>query len=187
VWEKFCVFLHDRHSLIRAFAVDNNYLKITIGLRSKIRKETSYVFFFIEGRDDNTEVRIYLSHRLVLDICFGYLVVRLPSSCSSYCTMSKMITREDVLYQLATVIDPELHIDIVALGLIYEVVVKRDSVRVVMTLTTPGCPLAPIIDSMIKEALSPLGDIEVVVELVWDPPWTKEMMAEEARLKLEMM
>lgn len=84
---------------------------------------------------------------------------------------------------LAQVIDPELHIDIVSLGLIYEVKVGKEEIKVEMTLTTPGCPLAPVIDRMVKEVLSPM-ERRVVVELVWDPPWVKEMMSEEARLKL---
>lgn len=97
-----------------------------------------------------------------------------------------MITKVKVMEKLAKVMDPELHIDIVSLGLIYEVKVKGRKVKVEMTLTTPGCPLAPIIDRMIKEALEPLGS-EVELELVWDPPWTKDMMNEEARVKLGML
>lgn len=85
-----------------------------------------------------------------------------------------------------TVMDPELHIDIVSLGLIYDVIIKDKQVTVEMTLTTPGCPLAPIIDRMIKEALEPLG-LSVTLVLVWDPPWTKDMMTEEGRLKLGMI
>lgn len=88
--------------------------------------------------------------------------------------------------RLATVMDPELHIDIVSLGLIYSVGIKGKMVVVEMTLTTPGCPLAPIIDRMIKEALEPLG-VDVTLELVWDPPWTPDLMAEEAKLTLGMV
>lgn len=84
--------------------------------------------------------------------------------------------------------DPELNVDIVSLGLIYSVSPKKTGksilVRVEMTLTTPGCPLAPVIDRMVKEALEPLGVDAVEIDLIWDPPWTKEMMSEEARLKL---
>lgn len=84
---------------------------------------------------------------------------------------------------LTTVMDPELHIDIVSLGLIYGVQESRTRVKVEMTLTTPGCPLAPVIDRMIKEALLPLGK-QVELELVWDPPWTMDLMTEEAKLTL---
>jgi metal-sulfur cluster biosynthetic enzyme len=94
--------------------------------------------------------------------------------------MATKTTSSRVYQLLATVMDPELHIDIVALGLIYDVVIRqmanvKTQIHVTMTLTTPGCPLAPVIDRMIKEALEPLG-AEVELELVWDPPWTKEMM-----------
>ena len=114
-----------------------------------------------------------------------------------------------VMARLATVMDPELHIDIVSLGLIYSVTVSQchsvtepqrpqshsvtvsqRQVKIIMTLTTPGCPLAPVIDRMVKEAVSELEGIEeenVIVNLEWDPPWTKDMMSEEARLKLGMM
>lgn len=87
---------------------------------------------------------------------------------------------------LSTVMDPELHIDIVSLGLIYAVEILPDKIRVIMTLTTPGCPLAPIIDQMIREALAPLK-IKTELDLVWDPPWTQDMMSEEAKLQLGMV
>lgn len=98
-----------------------------------------------------------------------------------------MITKEQVYKQLSTVMDPELHIDIVSLGLIYHVDVEEDQIKVTMTLTTPGCPLAPVIDKLIKKALSFLKAKDVRVELVWEPAWTKEMMSEEAKLTLGMI
>lgn len=99
------------------------------------------------------------------------------------CTMETKTDKQQVYARLKKVMDPELHIDIVSLGLIYEVNISQNKIKVVMTLTTPGCPLAPIIDRMIKEALEPLG-LAVELELVWDPPWAKDMMSEEARLTL---
>lgn len=95
-----------------------------------------------------------------------------------------MITKEQVIEKLKTVMDPELHIDIVSLGLIYEVVVRKDLVKIVMTLTTPGCPLAPVIDKLVREAIAPLGTFKIELELVWEPAWTKERMSEEGKLKL---
>lgn len=92
-----------------------------------------------------------------------------------------------VMKALASVIDPELHINIVELGLIYDVEVKGDQVVVVMTLTTPGCPLAPIIDEMVKKALAELKLTKVSVRLVWEPAWNIRMMSEEAKLKLGMI
>jgi metal-sulfur cluster biosynthetic enzyme len=83
--------------------------------------------------------------------------------------------------------DPELHIDIVGLGLIYRVMIQEKKIKVVMTLTTPGCPLAPEIDRLVREALKPLGEYEVELELVWEPAWSKEKMSEEAKLQLGMI
>jgi metal-sulfur cluster biosynthetic enzyme len=97
-----------------------------------------------------------------------------------------MITKEHVLDRLKMVMDPELHVDIVSLGLIYKVSVKNKQIKVVMTLTTPGCPLAPLIDKLVRGAIKPLGEYELDLELVWEPAWTKERMSEEAKLKLGM-
>jgi metal-sulfur cluster biosynthetic enzyme len=98
--------------------------------------------------------------------------------------MQTKITKKEVYQQLSSVMDPELHIDIVSLGLIYSARVTGRNIYIEMTLTTPGCPLAPIIDRMVKEAMEPLGAEKIELDLVWDPPWTKEHMTEEARLKL---
>jgi len=104
-----------------------------------------------------------------------------------------MITSDIIYTQLKTVIDPELHINIVDLGLIYDVVVTQDEalqpfVKITMTLTTPGCPMAPMINTMIKDALFSLKEIDVNksvdVEVTFDPPWTMDMMTEEARAEL---
>lgn len=86
---------------------------------------------------------------------------------------------------LKTVIDPELHIDIVALGLIYDVIVDDQLIDVVMTLTTPGCPLAPMIDRMVNQALEKVAEgRKIKVSLVWDPPWSLDKMSDEARAEL---
>lgn len=97
------------------------------------------------------------------------------------------LTEDNVRQALATVIDPELQIDIVSLGLIYNVKIEDNQVVIKMTLTTPGCPLAPVIDQMVRESLYGLvedTDQDVVINLTFDPPWIVEMMSEEARLEL---
>ncbi|MFZ1721740.1 MAG: iron-sulfur cluster assembly protein [Microgenomates group bacterium] len=106
------------------------------------------------------------------------------------------ITKELVITALKKVIDPELHIDIVSLGLIYEVVIRekqvaegaREHIHVLMTLTTPGCPLIGVFDKMVKDAVLEIEEIEseqdVTVELTFDPPWIPEMMDEVARAEL---
>lgn len=109
---------------------------------------------------------------------------------------SQPVTSEMVYAGLQTVIDPELHIDIVSLGLIYEVVVTQKTdeagkdypfVRILMTLTTPGCPLASVFDTMVKDSLGGIAALDrknIFVELTFDPPWTADMMSEEARAEL---
>lgn len=95
-----------------------------------------------------------------------------------------MITKEQVYEKLKKVMDPELFIDIVSLGLIYDVIVEENKIKVIMTLTTPGCPLAPVIDQLVREALKPIGEYEIVLDLVWEPAWTKDRMSDEAKLQL---
>lgn len=98
------------------------------------------------------------------------------------------VTVDAVRKALATVIDPELQIDIVSLGLIYNVTIENENkVAIRMTLTTPGCPLAPVIDQMVREALFGLvedTEQDVTIDLTFDPPWIPDMMTEEARLEL---
>lgn len=104
---------------------------------------------------------------------------------------------EQLIYdRLKTVMDPELNIDLVSLGLIYDVSVstrqtpegERQQVHIVMTLTTPGCPLAGVFDKLVKDALFGLPDLDpeqdVTVELTFDPPWVQDMMSEEAKAEL---
>ena len=100
-----------------------------------------------------------------------------------------MITSALITEKLKNVIDPELHIDIVSLGLIYEVTVSpAKSVHILMTLTSPGCPLAGVFGSMVKDALRDIEGLDVdksvSVELTFDPPWTSDSMSEEAKAEL---
>ena len=92
---------------------------------------------------------------------------------------------EKIKKALEEVIDPELGINIVDLGLVYEVREDEGKASIEMTLTSPGCPLAGVIDRMVREeVLSVEGVKEVDLQLVWDPPWTPEHMSEEARVEL---
>ncbi|NCN45381.1 MAG: hypothetical protein COU63_01505 [Candidatus Pacebacteria bacterium CG10_big_fil_rev_8_21_14_0_10_36_11] len=100
-----------------------------------------------------------------------------------------MVLTEEIIRQaLATVIDPELQVDIVSLGLIYKIELKKaEKVKITMTLTSPGCPLAPIIDDMVRQSMFGIvDDVEQDVEIVltFDPPWVPDMMSEEVRLEL---
>src|ERR1700758_4181821 len=94
-----------------------------------------------------------------------------------------------VLEALKTVRDPEIPMDLVELGLIYELLVKQGGiVYVEMTLTTPACPVAASMPGEVEAAIRAVpGVTDVRVKLVWTPPWTPELMSEEARLELGML
>lgn len=86
---------------------------------------------------------------------------------------------------LKGVIDPELGVNIVDLGLIYGVFINEGEVRIEMTLTSPGCPLAPVIDQMVRGELKKLRWVEkIILDLVWEPPWIPAMMSEEVKAEL---
>lgn len=95
-------------------------------------------------------------------------------------------TGEEAIEALRTVYDPEIPVNIFDLGLIYELDIHKDgSARVVMTLTAPGCPVAGEMPEMVAEALDQVPGIgEIEVTLTFEPPWTPEMMSEDARLAL---
>lgn len=91
----------------------------------------------------------------------------------------------EVLRALQTVYDPELGLDIVSLGLVYEVNIHDDTVQIVMTLTTPGCPMHDAIGIGAEWALKQLPGINnVEIELTWEPPWDPSRMSEAARFAL---
>lgn len=94
-----------------------------------------------------------------------------------------------VMQALKTVYDPEIPVDIYELGMIYEIEVDDNAVaHVVMTLTTPNCPVADSLPNEVKERVSNIAGIkEADVVLTFDPPWDKSMMSEEAQLELGYM
>jgi FeS assembly SUF system protein len=96
---------------------------------------------------------------------------------------------EPVLAALKTVQDPEIPVDLVELGLIYELLVKKGgTVFVEMTLTTPSCPVAQSMPGEVRNAVAGVPGVEDVrVKLVWTPPWTQDRMSEEARLELGLL
>lgn len=96
---------------------------------------------------------------------------------------------EKIVNVLKTIYDPEIPVDIYELGLIYDVMVNTDyEVKILMTLTTPNCPVA---ESLPKEVEDKVKSLETVkdceVEITFDPPWTQELMSEEARLELGLL
>jgi metal-sulfur cluster biosynthetic enzyme len=96
-----------------------------------------------------------------------------------------MPTVDEVREALTNVIDPELGLDFVELGLVYEVEVEGDEVFITFTLTSPGCPIGPQVTEQMEEFVEELDGVEKVYpKMVFTPPWTPEMMSEDARFAL---
>ena len=96
-----------------------------------------------------------------------------------------MPTREEVIDALRVVEDPELGMDIVELGLLYDVEVEDSKVHVTFTLTSMGCPVGPMLEQQIHETVAGMPGVEEVdAELTWSPPWTPEKMSEDAKFIL---
>jgi metal-sulfur cluster biosynthetic enzyme len=94
-------------------------------------------------------------------------------------------TRDDVIEALREVEDPELGMDIVELGLMYDVEVDGPRVKVLHSLTSMGCPAGPMIQEGIHDAAAAVPGVEdVEVELTWDPPWTPDRMSDDAKFIL---
>jgi metal-sulfur cluster biosynthetic enzyme len=96
-----------------------------------------------------------------------------------------MPTKDDVMEALREVEDPELGMDIVELGLVYDVEIEGPKAKVIHTLTSMGCPAGPMIQEDIHNAAASLPGVEEVeVELSWDPPWTPDRMSDDAKFIL---
>ena len=96
-----------------------------------------------------------------------------------------MLTVDDVTEALRQVFDPELGLDIVELGLLYDVQIDGGEVTVSYSLTSLGCPAGPLIQEQILEAVRELPEVEKIdLQLIWDPPWTPERLSEDAKLLL---
>jgi len=96
-----------------------------------------------------------------------------------------MATVDQVEEALTQVIDPELGLDFVELGLIYEIEVEGPTARVAFSLTSPGCPIGPQVEEQIKEFVGELEGIEAVeTALTFTPPWTPEKMSDDAKFAL---
>jgi FeS assembly SUF system protein len=96
---------------------------------------------------------------------------------------------EKIVTVLKTIYDPEIPVDIYELGLIYDVFVNEDrDVKILMTLTSPNCPVAETLPVEVEEKVKSLDLVkDAEVEITFDPPWTQELMSEEAKLELGML
>ncbi|NJB71601.1 FeS assembly SUF system protein [Saonia flava] len=96
---------------------------------------------------------------------------------------------EKIVNVLKTIYDPEIPVDIYELGLIYDVFVNEDNdVKILMTLTSPNCPVAESLPAEVEEKVKSIDEIkDAEVEITFDPPWTQDLMSEEAKLELGML
>ncbi|KQC32454.1 MULTISPECIES: SUF system Fe-S cluster assembly protein [Nonlabens] len=96
---------------------------------------------------------------------------------------------EKVIRVIKTIYDPEIPVDIYELGLIYDVMVSEEAeVKVLMTLTSPNCPVAESLPAEVEEKIKSLKEVkDAEVEITFDPPWNKDLMSEEAKLELGML
>ena len=98
-----------------------------------------------------------------------------------------MEIKNKIISELKKIYDPELPVDIYELGLIYEIKVIGRKADIKMTLTTPNCPVAESLPKEVKEGAMQVDGIdEVDLQLVWDPPWNKDMMSDAAKLELNL-
>ena len=96
-----------------------------------------------------------------------------------------IVDEEEVTEALSNVIDPELGLDFVELGLVYGVEIEGGTVTVTFTLTTPACPIGPQVSEQMKEFVGDIDGVNAVYpKMVFDPPWSPEMMTEDAKFAL---
>ena len=100
-----------------------------------------------------------------------------------------MLLGDEIVKVLKSIFDPEIPVDIYELGLIYDVFVNEDNdVKIVMTLTSPNCPVAESLPQEVKEKVSSIDLVnEVEIEMTFEPPWSKDLMSEEAKLELGLL
>ena len=99
-----------------------------------------------------------------------------------------VVIKENVVEKLKKVVDPELYINVVDLGLIYDVKVNKNNVSILMTLTFPGCPLGSIIHEEIKEKVGSIKKVgKVDLKITFDPPWDLSKISDEGRNQLGMI
>lgn len=96
---------------------------------------------------------------------------------------------ENVVKTLKSIYDPEIPVDIYELGLVYDVMINEDNdVKILMTLTSPNCPVAETLPREVEEKVKSIDEVKSCeVEITFDPPWSKDLMSEEAKLELGML
>ena len=98
----------------------------------------------------------------------------------------KKLSEKQIKNKLTEVMDPELNVSIIDLGLVYKTKINKNKVKIIMTLTTIGCPLFSLIEQQVKEKIRELGvkEGDISLELTFDPPWTMEKMSKKGKAML---
>ena len=104
-------------------------------------------------------------------------------------TIDPNLSGEKIVKELKQVFDPEIPVDVYELGLIYDVFINEDyEVKILMTLTSPNCPVAESLPKEVEDKVKSIDEVkDAEVEITFDPPWTKDLMSEEAKLELGFM
>ena len=99
-----------------------------------------------------------------------------------------MDLKEKIITEVKKIYDPEIPVNIYELGLIYDIIIEKDNdVKINMTLTSPNCPVAESLPKEVKDSIIAIKEVKNVdLNLVWDPPWDKDMMTESAKLELNL-
>ena len=99
-----------------------------------------------------------------------------------------MELKEKIINEIKKIYDPEIPVNIYELGLIYDIIIEKDNnVKINMTLTSPNCPVAESLPKEVKDSIMTIKEVKNVdLNLVWDPPWDKNMMSEAAKLELNL-
>ncbi len=99
-----------------------------------------------------------------------------------------MDLKEKIITEVKKIYDPEIPVNIYELGLIYDIIIEKDNdVKINMTLTTPNCPVAESLPKEVKDSIMTVKEVKNVdLNLVWEPPWDKDMMSEAAKLELNL-
>ena len=99
-----------------------------------------------------------------------------------------MDLKEKIITEIKKIYDPEIPVNIYELGLIYDIIIEKDNdVKINMTLTSPNCPVAESLPKEVKDSIMAIKEVKNVdLNLVWDPPWDKDMMSEAAKLELNL-
>ena len=99
-----------------------------------------------------------------------------------------MDLKEKIITEIKKIYDPEIPVNIYELGLIYDIIIEKDNdVKINMTLTSPNCPVAESLPKEVKDSIMTVKEVKNVdLNLVWEPPWNKDMMTESAKLELNL-